>query len=228
MMKNVTEDIDTAEDKRCRWEMVETQIVARGIKDRKVISTMLEIPRHFFVPPQYRKEAYEDHPVPIGYGQTISQPYMVALMTELLDLEPTDKVLEVGTGSGYQAAIIAPNVSAIYTVERIPELVEYAKNNLSKLGGEFNKNIHIFLGDGSAGLKEYAPYDKIIVTAGARVLPKAYIEQLRDGGRLVIPVGGDFGQTLYLIRKEKGKIVEEAVCGCVFVPLITEGKERDG
>jgi len=225
-MRNVAEEVDTEEDRECRWKMVEAQIIARGIKDKRVISTMLKIPRHFFVPQQYRKSSYEDHPVPIGYGQTISQPYMVALMTELLELKSTDKVLEIGTGSGYQTAIIAPNVAEIYTIERIPELVEYAENNLRKLGDEFSKNIHIFLGDGSIGLKEYAPYDKIIVTAGATVLPKAYIEQLKNGGRLVIPLSRDLGHTLYLIKKENNQIVKEAICNCIFVPLVMgEGRE---
>jgi len=201
-----------------RERMVATQIASRGIVKR-VLEVMAKVPRHRFVLPKYLDSAYEDHPLPIGEGQTISQPYMVALMTECLGLKGDEKVLEVGTGSGYQAAILAELSKEVYTIERFESLAERAKKVLSDLG---YRNVKVIVGDGSRGLEEEAPFDGIIVTAGAPVLPKSLADQLAEGGRMVIPVGGSFSQALLLVEKEKGKIKTTSVCGCVFVPLIGE------
>ncbi|MCK4648844.1 protein-L-isoaspartate(D-aspartate) O-methyltransferase, partial [bacterium] len=163
--------------------------------------------------------AYQDHPLPLGEGQTISQPYMVALMTESLGLKGDEKVLEVGTGSGYQAAILAELSKEVYTIERFKSLAENAKKALGDLGYE---NVKVIIGDGSQGLEEEAPFDRIMVTAGAPVLPKSLADQLAEGGKMVIPVGGSFSQALLLVEKEKDKMKTTSVCGCVFVPLIGE------
>ena len=168
-----------------RENMVETQIKRRGIKNPRVLSAMLKIPRHLFVPSNFQKLAYSDQPLPIGEGQTISQPYMVALMTEALDPQPEDKILEIGTGSGYQSAILAELCRELYTVERIPQLTIRAQNILHDLGYE---NVFFRTGDGSQGWSEFAPYDKIIVTAGAPQIPQPLIQQLKEGGRMVIPL----------------------------------------
>lgn len=206
--------------KRLREEMVRKQLIPRGITDRKVLDAFLRVEREKFVPLMVRKDAYGDFPLSIGEGQTISQPYMVALMTQCLKLSGKEKVLEIGTGSGYQTAILAQLTREVYSVERIPSLAEKARNLLKKMG---YKNIRIFVGNGSLGLKEYAPYDRIIVTAGAKNLPSPLLEQLKEGGVMVIPVGDTYSQELMVVEKKKGeKITTRVVEKCVFVPLIGE------
>jgi protein-L-isoaspartate(D-aspartate) O-methyltransferase len=197
--------------------MVEEQLKARGIRDERVLSAMAEVPRHEFVDEDVRYRAYEDGALPIGEGQTISQPYMVALMTELLELRGEEKVLEVGTGSGYQAAVLSLLAADIFTVERIPSLAETARQRFTKLG---YKNITVRVSDGTLGLQEEAPFDGIIVTAGAPDIPHEYLAQLKEGGRLVIPVGGRFSQTLWQVRKRTGGADRVRSTSCVFVPLI--------
>jgi protein-L-isoaspartate(D-aspartate) O-methyltransferase len=178
---------------------------------------MEAVPRHEFVPERYQAQAYSDHPLPIGYGQTISQPYIVALMTELLELEATDRVLEVGTGCGYQAAILAEIVSEVYTVEIVEPLAAEARERLERLG---YSNVHTLLGDGYHGWPEHAPYDGIIVTAAPDQVPDPLIEQLKDGAKLVIPVGSPGGyQKLREITKEGDRLQEQDVIGVLFVPL---------
>ncbi len=200
--------------------MVKTQLIPRGIKDEKVLNAMRKVPRHIFVPENRKDEAYEDGPLPIGYGQTISQPYMVAKMTELLEPDINKKVLEIGTGCGYQTAILAELFKEVYTIERIPELTEIAKENLKKLG---YKNIHFKIGDGTVGWKEFAPYDAIIVTAGAPKVPESLKKQLSEnGGILVIPVGDRFTQSLLKIKRKGNYYDTENLFFCAFVPLIGE------
>jgi len=210
---------DEVEFSSLKERMVATQIANRGIKDKRVLKVMAKVPRHRFVLPKYLDSAYKDHPLPIGEGQTISQPYMVALMTESLGLKGDEKVLEVGTGSGYQAAVLAELSKEGYTIERLKSLAENAKKALGDLGYE---NVKVIIGDGSRGLEEEAPFDRIIVTAGAPVLPRSLADQLAEGGKMVIPIGGSFSQALLLVKKEQGKIKTTSVCGCVFVPLIGE------
>ncbi len=200
--------------------MVETQIRRRGVTDRDVLAALERVPRHEFVPEQYRDQAYGDHPLPIGYGQTISQPYIVALMTELLQLKNTDRVLEIGTGSGYQAAILAEIVAEVYTVEIIEALAIEARERLKRLGYH---NVHVRHGDGYYGWEEHAPYDAIIVTAAPDHIPQPLVQQLKDGARMVIPVGPPGShQTLWLVTKEKGTITKRSVTGVLFVPLTGE------
>jgi len=200
-----------------RDEMVQSQLVRRDIQDKKVLEVFRKVPRHKFVPEDMQSSAYADYPLPIGANQTISQPYMVALMTQLLDLKPEDKVLEIGTGSGYQTAILAELAKEVYSVERISSLAETAEKVLKELG---YKNVKIKVDDGSLGWEEFLPFNAIIVTAASPEIPEALINQLADKGRLVMPVGGGFGQTLVLATKSKGKIQTRNICGCVFVPLI--------
>ncbi len=190
----------------------------RGIRDERVLSALLKVPRHLFVPEELRDRAYVDAPLPIGEGQTISQPYIVALMTEALELDENSRVLEIGTGSGYQAAILAEIAKEVYTVERIPALLERAKRILEALGYD---NIYFKLGDGTLGWEEHAPYDAIIVTAGAPEVPEPLVEQLKVGGRMVIPVGDEFSQRLLRVTKldSSGKVKIEDLGGCVFVKL---------
>ena len=202
---------------RQRQRMVERQIRKRGVRSYRVLTAMEKIPRHRFVPENSCDHAYEDSPLSIGKGQTISQPYMVALMTECAAPEPDDRVLEVGTGSGYQTAILAELVREVYSIERIPELAERAEGLLSRLG---YKNVSIRVDDGSGGWREKAPFDAIIVTAGAPEIPGPLVEQLEVGGRLVIPIGSAHHQTLCTVRKERNRIRTEEGTGCVFVPLI--------
>ncbi len=199
--------------------MVEDQLIGRGISDPKVLKAFMNVRRHRFVPPSFAADAYADHPLPIGHGQTISQPYMVALMTESLRLKGGEKVLEVGTGSGYQAAILAEICGQVCTIEREADLLENAKRILSKEG---YKNIDFRCGDGTRGIEEAAPFDGIIVTAGAPLVPETLKLQLAEGGRLVIPVGGMFGQMLVAVQRKGDEFTEENICGCVFVPLIGE------
>ncbi|RKY63699.1 MAG: protein-L-isoaspartate O-methyltransferase [Candidatus Latescibacterota bacterium] len=202
-----------------RLRMVERQIRARGVRDERVLEAMRKVPRHVFVPPDLVDEAYEDHPLSIGKGQTISQPYMVALMTEALELEGNEKVLEVGTGSGYQTAILAELAREVYSIERIPELAREAERRLEDLG---YTNVHIKVGNGTLGWPEEAPFDAIMVTAGAPKVPGPLKAQLADGGRLVIPVGSEFHQILYRVKRQKDTFSEEALTSCVFVPLVGE------
>lgn len=200
-----------------RKRMVEYQIAVRGIHDQATLSAMKEIPRHLFVPPPYDKSAYEDCPLPIGNGQTISQPYIVALMTELLALQPTNNVLEIGTGCGYQAAVLATLVRTVTSIERIPEVAELAKANLAAIG---IKNVDVIMGDGTLGFTQNAPYDGIIITAATPSVPRPLIEQLAEGGRLIAPVGGrDIQELIRIIRKGES-FKEEHHGGVRFVPLI--------
>jgi len=201
-----------------RRRMVETQIIDRGIKDRMVIEAMFKVPRHIFVEEAISSQAYSDSPLPIGEKQTISQPYMVALMTELLELNGSEKVLEIGTGSGYQAAILATIASRVYTVERIRPLALRARKALDSIG-LFNVNIKI--GDGTDGWQEEAPFDAILVTAGAPDIPDILIAQLGSGGKLIIPVGDQLEQTLVrVIKKDDGSFIRENSVACRFVKLI--------
>ena len=203
-----------------RRKMVEEQIIARGIKDKKVISAFLKVPREEFVPEDLKKYAYIDSPLSIGEGQTISQPYIVALMTEALKLKGGEKVLEIGTGSGYQSAILAEIGCEVYSVERIESLAKKAENILRKLG----YNVKIKIGDGTLGWKEYSPYDRIIVTAAGPKIPDTLLFQLSENeGRLIMPVGDRFFQDLILVIKRGKEIEKINLGGCQFVPLI--GKE---
>jgi len=200
-----------------RHLMVEEQLRARGIKGERVLQAMESVPRHLFVSEELQDRAYDDCALPIGEGQTISQPYMVALMTELLELKGDEKVLEIGTGSGYQAAILSLLSSEVYTVERIRSLALKAQELLKRLG---YKNINVIVSDGTLGLPEHSPFDAIIVTAGAPEIPQVYVEQLKMNGRLVIPVGNRFSQTLYQIKKTPSDITTKVSTPCVFVPLV--------
>ncbi len=200
-----------------RKRMVERQLVARGIKDKRVLAAMEEAPRHLFVDDAQTGQAYADNPLPIGEGQTISQPYMVAIMTELLELVGDEKVLEIGTGSGYQAVILSRLCARVYTVERIGRLLEKAKRILKSCGCD---NISYSLADGTNGWPEHAPYDRIIVTAGAPDIPDTLVDQLADRGRLVIPVGDRFTQTLKVLTRIGKKNKVENSTGCRFVDLI--------
>jgi protein-L-isoaspartate(D-aspartate) O-methyltransferase len=202
-----------------RVRMVESQIAARGICDRSVLAAMKEVPRHLFVPPPYDKSAYEDFPLPIGNGQTISQPYIVALMTELLSPQPTDNVLEIGTGCGYQAAVLAAVVGKVTSIERIPAVAGLARANLAAVG---SKNVEVIVGDGTLGYPGKAPYDGIIITAATPSVPRPLMEQLAEGGRLVAPVGGREIQELVRLIKKGGSVTEEHHGGVRFVPLIGE------
>jgi len=203
--------------KKERLAMVEGQLRRRGISDQRVLEAMAKIPRHAFVSPDYQTATYEDRPLPIGEGQTISQPYMVAVMTQSLGLKGEERVLEIGTGSGYQTALLAELAKAVFTVERIRALIQRAEENLEELG---YKNILFLCGDGTKGWPEEAPFDGIIVTAGAPEIPQTLTSQLADGGRLVIPVGPRYTQTLYEVTRKGSQFVEEEVTGCVFVPLV--------
>jgi len=205
--------------KSLQEEMVTQQIMGRGVVTPRVIEVFRKVPRHLFVPEQFWSHAYNDHPLPIGEGQTISQPYMVALMTDLLDLSKEDKVLEIGTGSGYQAAILAELGKEVFTVERHKLLAERAERILKELNYQ---NVKVLVGDGTKGWKEFLPYQKIIVTASAPDVPQPLFVQLDEMGKLVIPVGERWSQDLILVQKRKGKMIRNSVCGCVFVPLIGE------
>ena len=203
-----------------RKSMVSQQIKMRGVREKLVLEAVGKVPRHFFVNETFQEYAYHDNPLPIGEGQTISQPYMVALMTEALGIKGGEKILEVGTGSGYQAAVLAEIADKVYTIERISGIADKASQKLEKL--EYN-NVKVCLGDGSNGLAEYALYDGIIVTAAAPEIPDALMKQLKVGGKLVIPVGSGFSQDLAVIEKlAKGKLKRRSICACVFVPLIGE------
>lgn len=197
--------------------MIDIQLRNRGIADERVLSAMLRVPRHEFVAEAYRSEAYEDHPLPIGEGQTISQPYIVALMLEILELKPTDQVLEVGTGSGYVTALLAELAARVYSMERHASLASSARELLTRLG---YRNIEIVTGDGWLGLPGRAPFDAVLVSAAAPELPPALIAQLKEGGRLIVPVGPPDAQELQLVRVRDGKPVIFAREPVRFVPLV--------
>lgn len=198
--------------------MVEEQILRRGITDERVIEAMLKVPRELFVEEALQQKAYGDHPLPIGCGQTISQPFMIALMTQCLKLSGSEKILEIGTGSGYQAAILAELAQKIYTIERIKTLYEKAQKIL--LENLRYKNIVTLLGDGTLGMKSFAPFDRIIVTACAPDIPQPLIDQLVDTGILVIPKGDKYFQSLVIVTKKNGELSIQDAGGCVFVPLV--------
>lgn len=202
---------------KLREAMVENQLRRRGIRDERVLAAMLELPRHEFVLPEYADEAYEDHPLPIGESQTISQPYMVAIMSEALELTGTERVLEVGTGSGYQAAVLAKLARMVYTIEKNGLLARSAEERLKRLGFA---NVVCLVGDGTLGYPETSPYDGILVTAGAPCIPQPLVDQLAEGGRLVIPVGEMHSQELVQLKKIQGRTVERTVNYCRFVPLV--------
>lgn len=212
--------IEVNEWKHERERMVKEQIVARGVEDIRVIQAMKKVPRHLFIDKTYYHQAYNDYPLPIGQNQTISQPYMVASMTELLELKDDERVLEIGTGSGYQTAILALLCSKVYSVERISELTRKARLTLKQLGFS---NINLIVRDGTLGWSDFAPYNGIIVTAGAPEIPNALIEQLANNGRMVIPVGNEASQTLNFVEKHKGRIYRKEFFGCTFVPLVGKG-----
>lgn len=203
--------------KELRESMVTTQLIPRGIKDERVLIAMKTVPRHLFVGDSMLNQAYDDSALPIGEGQTISQPYMVAVMTELLELRGEEKVLEIGTGSGYQAAVLSVLAGEVYTIERVASLGQRAEETFRALGYD---NVRVKIGDGTVGWPEKAPFDRIIVTAGTPKTPEPLLEQLSENGILVAPVGGRFSQQLIKIRKQKGKVSEEYHTPCVFVPLI--------
>jgi protein-L-isoaspartate(D-aspartate) O-methyltransferase len=203
-----------------RRQMVEQDIRDRGVKDPVVLDAMGKVPRHEFVDPSYRSRAYEDHPLPIGEGQTISQPYVVALMTEALRLKGNDRVLEIGTGSGYQAAILAEIVREVYSIEIRKPLAGKAEKTLAALG---YRNVKVKSGDGYFGWDEHAPFDAIIITAAANHIPPQLIRQLKEGGRLIVPLGSTvYFQTLTLVTKRKGELDVEQMCPVAFVPMTGE------
>jgi protein-L-isoaspartate(D-aspartate) O-methyltransferase len=202
---------------RLREEMIEKQIRRRGIGDPRVLAVLLEVPRHLFVPDELRAQAYDDKPLPIGESQTISQPYMVASMTAALGLTGSERVLEIGTGCGYQAAVLSRLAKDVYSIEARPPLALAAQERLTGLG---YANVHVHCGDGTLGLPECAPFDAILVTAAAPSVPAPLLDQLAEGGRLVIPVGSEEHQELRLIRKSAGRIVSDVIEECRFVPLV--------
>jgi protein-L-isoaspartate(D-aspartate) O-methyltransferase len=205
--------------KQLRDMMVDHQLIPRGIKDERVLAAMRKVPRHLFVPDFIRRSAYDDMALPIGDDQTISQPYMVAVMTELLELKGDERVLEIGTGSGYQAAVLGELAREVYTIERVASLAEAARNRIIDLGYQ---NVYVIVGDGTKGLEDKAPFDRIIVTAAAPKIPDPLINQLKDGGIIVAPVGERFSQILIKGKKDKGMLIEEHHTPCVFVPLVGE------
>ena len=209
---------------KLRKEMVKNQILRRGIKNQKVIEAFLNVPRHLFIPEEFRESSYLDSPVSIGEGQTISQPYIVALMTELLDPKENDKILEVGTGSGYQAAILSYMGAKVYSIERIEKLAKRAKEILDLLGYKVN----IKIGDGTLGWEEEALFDKIIVTAASPIISPHWKSQVKIGGRIVLPLGESLYQDLVVVNKiSESEFRKESICGCVFVPLIGKYGYKD-
>lgn len=200
-----------------RRRMVEEQLIGRGITNARVLEAFIKVERHRFIAQELSNNAYADYPLPIGEGQTISQPYMVALMTETLNLSGGEKVLEVGTGSGYQAAILAELTKEVYSVERFESLARNAELILNELG---YKNIKILVGDGTLGWPEEAPFDRIIITAASPRIPSPLLEQLKEDGKLLLPLGESFSQVLTLVEKKNGNFESTPICGCVFVPLV--------
>ncbi len=210
-------EYDSVDFTQARNRMVEEQLIPRGIQAPEVLAAMRKVPRHLFLGQNFHGDAYGDHPLPIGADQTISQPYMVALMTELLDVHPDQNVLEIGTGSGYQTAILAELAREVYTIERIISLANAAQIRFEHL---HYRNIQVRIGDGTVGWKEHAPYRRILVTAGAPTVPAPLVEQLADGGKLVIPVGSRMSQMLHVLTKQQGQLQTSTSCPCVFVRLI--------
>jgi protein-L-isoaspartate(D-aspartate) O-methyltransferase len=208
-----------------RRSMVESQLRARGIRDDRVLAAMSHVPRHEFVSPEHRDQVYEDHPIPIGEGQTLSQPYIVAVTLEALALDPADAVLEIGTGSGYQTALLSELTRRVYSIERHSSLARAAQATLARLG---YVNIDVVVGDGSRGIPEHAPFDAVVVSAAAPQIPPLLFEQLREGGRMVIPVGPAHAQELQLVRKHAGQSLVSNLEGCRFVPLIGSEGYRSG
>jgi len=218
---NCSNSQDSNEDKytRQRKTMVEQQIKARGIRNGQVLSALMDVPRHKFVQEEYKNSSYDDRPLPIGYNQTISQPYIVAYMTEILNPDSTQDVLEIGTGSGYQAAILSLLYKNVYTIEIIEPLGEKAKKAFIEEG---YKNIKVKIGDGYQGWKEYAPYDAIIVTCAPTDIPQPLVDQLAEGGKMIIPVGERSNQILYLLEKRNSKIIITETLPVLFVPMLRE------
>lgn len=200
-----------------RARMVSAQLRERGIRDERVLAAMGKVPREAFVAPEHARDAYNDGPLPIGAGQTISQPYMVAAMVEALEVQPSDRVLEVGTGTGYEAAVLGEIAAAVWTIERHAELADRAGHILAELG---YGNVHVVCRDGSQGLPEHAPFDKIVVAAGAPTAPPSLLAQLADGGILAVPVGNRVEQQLMIVRKSGGVITTSRHVLCCFVPLV--------
>ena len=215
--------VDTEASKRAR--MVETQIVARGVRNARVLAAMREVPRHLFVDPARRAAAYEDNPLPIAGDQTISQPYIVALMTELQELQPDARVLEIGTGSGYQSAVLGKCAREVYSIEILPELAQGAAARLKELHYD---NVTVKAGDGYRGWPEHAPFDGIIVTAAPERIPEPLLEQLASGGRMVIPVGGFFQELKVFHKGADGKIAEKDIIPVRFVPMTGEVEKTPG
>ena len=203
--------------------MVKEQLMPRGIHEERVLAAMAKVPREEFVPEYLRAASYADQPLPIGYDQTISQPFIVAFMTEQLRPQPTNRVLEIGTGSGYQSAILAELVAEVYSIEIIEPLARTAEATLQRLG---YKNVHVKVGDGYKGWPEYAPFDIVIVTCAPDHVPPALADQLKEGGRMIIPVGGPGDQELYLLEKEHGTLHRRAVSPVRFVPMTGEAQKN--
>jgi protein-L-isoaspartate(D-aspartate) O-methyltransferase len=214
-----TQVVDLAEK---RQRMVKEQLMPRGIHEQRVLAAMAKVPREEFVPEHLRAASYADQPLPIGYDQTISQPFIVAFMTEQLRPQPHDRLLEIGTGSGYQAAILAELVADVYSIEIIEPLARTAEATLQRLG---YKNVHVKVGDGYKGWPEHAPFDAVIVTCAPDHVPRALVDQLKEGGRMIIPVGGPGDQELYLLEKEKGELRRRAVSPVRFVPMTGEARK---
>ncbi len=206
-----------------RDRMVDRQIEKRGIENARVLQALRDVKRHLFVPPEDVTSAYDDHPLPIGHGQTISQPYIVALMTETIDPQPSDHVLEIGTGSGYQAAVLSRLVEHVYTIEIVPALGTAATTRLRQLGYE---NVTVKIGDGYKGWPEHAPFDKIVVTAAPPEVPEALIDQLAKGGRMVVPVGTTFQELLLVEKSKDGDVSKRVITGVRFVPMV-KGKQAE-
>ncbi len=215
---------ESKEWREARERMVREQIAARGIHDPRLLEALRKIPRHLFVPPQFAASAYDDSPLPIGHGQTISQPYVVAFMSEALELKPQDKALEIGTGSGYQAAVLALLAREVYSIEIIEPLAQEASERLVRLG---YKNVRVRVGDGYLGWPEAAPFDAIVVTAVTDHVPPALVEQLRPGGRLVLPLGGGWEQNLVRVRRTSKGVTQETILPSVlFVPMVGEAEKK--
>jgi protein-L-isoaspartate(D-aspartate) O-methyltransferase len=208
--------------KKLREKMVRTQIQADGITHQPTLKAMRTVPRHLFVPEEYLERAYNDGPLPIGYGQTISQPYIVAFMTQIINPKATDKVLEIGTGSGYQAAVLSAIVRQVFTIEIVPELGELAKTRLKEMG---YSNVYVRVADGFYGWKEHGPFDAIVVTAAAEFIPPPLVAQLKDGGKMIIPIGSPFlVQNLILVKKKGSKLITQSVLPVKFVPFTRSAK----
>ena len=205
-----------------RQRMVQQQLMTRGISDDRVLTAMAKVPREEFVPADVKASSYADQALPIGEGQTISQPYVVAFMTQQLRLSSGDRVLEIGTGSGYQAAVLAELAAHVYSIEIVEPLAKTAETTLQRLG---YKNVHVKVGDGYKGWPELAPFDVIIVTCAPDHVPQQLTDQLKDGGRMIIPVGNRFAQELYLLEKKNGQLKESVTLPVRFVPMVGEGKE---